>query len=61
MTPFPPSPFSSGVTPATQALAFTETQCRFPRKGVTVVPGRSPLHILDLSPPWGGPTEATNG
>ena len=36
-TTFPPAPFSSGVTPAMQALAFSETRSRFPRKGVTVV------------------------
>src|ERR1035438_4044592 len=46
MTPFPPAPFSSGVTPAERALAFSETLVRFPRKGVTVVRGLRPLHVV---------------
>ncbi len=29
----------------------------FPRKGVTIVRGLCPLHVL-AAPPWGGPAEA---
>ena len=28
----------------------------FPSKGVTIVRGRCPLHVLAV-PPWGGPAE----
>ena len=56
MTTFPPAPFSSGVTPAVQALAFSEALARFPGKGVTIVRGLRPLHVLAV-PPWGGPAE----
>lgn len=30
----------------------------FPRKGMTVVRGLRPLHVVDSLPPWGGPAEA---
>jgi hypothetical protein len=29
----------------------------FPRKGVTKVQPLRGLHIVDFSPPWGGPAE----
>ncbi len=57
-TAFPSTPFSSGVTPAPQALAFSETRSRFPRKGVTTVQPLTRLPNSDSLSPWGGPAEA---
>jgi hypothetical protein len=57
MTTYPPSLFSSGVTPAKQALAFTETASGFPRKGVTVAQPLRGFHFFDFRLPWGGPAE----
>jgi hypothetical protein len=58
MTPFPPTPFSSGITPATQALAFSETPKRFPGKGATPVKPLPRLPDCGLPPSWGGPAKA---
>ena len=30
----------------------------FPRKGVTMVQPLRGFHVVDFSPPWGGPVEA---
>ena len=52
MTTYPPTPFSCGVTPAVQALAFTEALVRFPRKGVRM---RTPIGHTTAHPPAPAP------
>lgn len=58
MMTYPLTPFSCGVTPAAQALAFAEALVRFPRKGaISVQPPRG-FHVSGFTPPWGGLAEA---
>ena len=50
------SSLGSGVAPAAQPQAFSETLARCPWKGVTMVQPLRGIRVHDFTPPWGRPT-----